>query len=288
LVKTTPRGVRNPTRNSTLSLCTLLSLVADKMLSDPRVFREEHLPRRLEHRDAEVQQLSRALQPALRGEPAPDVLLSGPSGVGKTVLSRHVLRRVHERGAVPSVRIRCLGKTAGTVLREAVDALPIAAEAHRGMPVDELVRVLREGLDAPAVLVLDEGDDLPETDLLEALERIPAVSAVAICHDPAEWLARLGSLDARFSGDEHLRLERYSVDELADILRERARLGLADGTVGERVLEQVAYRAAGVARRGIQGLRCAAEVAGEQGHEAIREPHLEPGFEVLTNTPDQL
>ena len=249
------------------------------MLTEPQVFEETHLPRRLEHRDPEVQHLSRALEPTIRGEPAPDVLLSGPSGVGKTVLSRFVLRRVRERGAVPWTRIRCLGKTEGQVLREAIDALPIGAGAHRGMPVDELVRVLRGGLDGPAVLVLDEGDDLPETDLLDVLDRIANVSIVAICHNPAEWLARLGSLDSRFSGDDHLPLDRYGVSELTDILQARVDRGLRDGAVDQRVLESIADRAAGVARDGIQALRCAAEVAGEAHAETIREAHLGPGFE---------
>lgn len=250
------------------------------MIADPQVFEDEHLPHRLEHRDAELDHLSRALQPVLDGARAEDVLLSGPSGVGKTVLSRYALARLDERAPVASAHVRCLGSTAGGILRDVIDALPLQADVHRGTPVDELVATLQAGLDAPAVLVLDEADDVPETDLLDRLARVPDVSTVMICHEPEDWLARVGDHHRRpFEGEHHLPLTRYTSGELADILAERAARGLHPAAVERAQLEEIADRVAGVARRGIQTLRAAAAVAGERGHAEIQARDIADGYQ---------
>jgi len=67
------------------------------MIIDPRVFEDVYLPRELIHRESEVGQLSRAFQPALSGSAPHNALISGPSGVGKTVLARHTLDRLEKR-----------------------------------------------------------------------------------------------------------------------------------------------------------------------------------------------
>jgi len=66
------------------------------MITDPRVFQDEYLPRELKHREGPVEELCRAFDPAVDGDQATDVLVAGPSGVGKTVLVRHTLGRLEQ------------------------------------------------------------------------------------------------------------------------------------------------------------------------------------------------
>lgn len=68
------------------------------MIANPRIFADDHLPRELAHREGEVEELSLAFDPALDGQTAEDVLISGPSGVGKTVLARHTLAKLEQYG----------------------------------------------------------------------------------------------------------------------------------------------------------------------------------------------
>lgn len=248
------------------------------MLTEPRVFDESYLPRELLHREGAVDTLSRAFEPTTVGEPADDVLISGPSGVGKTVLARHTLGKLDRHATGYHAHVRCLGTTTGDVLRSILVQHPRADDPVGNEPVDDLVVQLSDVVDEPLIVVLDEGDDLPQSDVLDVLGGLDGVSLVCICHDETAWLA-----DAPDTIRERLtttiQLDRYGVDELADILQRRAIQGLASGAVRRRQLETIADRVAGVAREGIQTLRGAAEVANERAHRKIKDDDIEPGHE---------
>lgn len=250
------------------------------MLTDPHVFDDGWVPRTLQHRDQPVTQLSRLLAPAMSDARAEDVLLHGPSGVGKTVLSQHTLTRLQERAIVPYAHVRCLGKTTGGVLLRALKKLPVNADVHRGLSIDDRVNLLANAVDGAAVLILDEADDLHETEVLDAVANAPGVSAIVIIHDRDEWLARVDDRHRRrFAADHQIELDRYGVNELADILQSRAERGLPDYAWDRDLLEGIADDVAGVARRGIQTLRAAAEVAEERDHASIDDIDVVAGHE---------
>lgn len=251
------------------------------MITNPAVFEEGWLPRSLPGREAEIKTLLRALDRANTEEgQADDLLLSGPSGVGKTTLARYGLETVRrETGAeISSTRVTCLGHNYGAILRKVGKGLD--ADVHEGTRTADLVDELQASIDKPAVVVLDEGDDLPETEVLRALSDVSGLSMLCICHDPDDWLARVDEPHReRFRGDNHLALSRYSVSELSTILEARYRQGLSQSSPPRRRLEQIADRAAGVARTGIQTLRSAAELAWERGHDEITTEDVEDGLE---------
>ncbi|MFC7044322.1 AAA family ATPase [Halobacteriaceae archaeon GCM10025711] len=197
------------------------------MITDPRVFEDEYLPRELMHREGAVEELSSAFDPALDSIQANDVLIAGPSGVGKTVLARHTLRKLDAYASVDHAHIECLGTTTGDILRSALRKHHAQVDVSQNTPVDDLHAQLRDVVDRPYILVLDEADALPDTQTLDYVTSIPEVSIVAICHDADRWLSHVSNdVRQRFSGP--IRLGRYGVDELASILRARAIQGLPE------------------------------------------------------------
>jgi Cdc6-like AAA superfamily ATPase len=91
------------------------------MITDVRVFDDEYLPRELVHRDGDLDELSQAFGPAVDGDTADNVLISGPSGVGKTALARYALNRLLHHADFDRAYVRCLGATEEDLLRKVLD-----------------------------------------------------------------------------------------------------------------------------------------------------------------------
>lgn len=247
------------------------------MITNREVFEDEFLPSELNHRDGETDVLIQAFEPAMQSEPPGEVLIHGPSGVGKTALARYVLQKLELEADVDHAFVRCLGKSTGDVLRAILDDL--GGDPSPTAPVTNLVDDVRTRTDGPLIVVLDEADGLPDIEVLEHLVSIDHLAAVPICHDADDWLARTDDgVRDRFAGQE-LWLDRYGVAELANILEERARLGLRQGSYDRQDLEAIADEVAGVARFGIKALQAAAEIADEREHQKIRQPDIRDSFE---------
>jgi Cdc6-like AAA superfamily ATPase len=248
------------------------------MITEARVFTDEWPPRQLIHRHQPVTRLHNALAPAVHGDRADDVLLSGSSGVGKTALARHVVDKVADHAGVPQTHIRTLGKRTGTILREVIAAYPRGPEPASNTPTDGLPRLLRETVDDPYIVVCDEGDDLCHSEALDQLLDCPLLSVVVIVHNPDRWLAACSDR-VRGSIATQIELDRFSTTELADILSARAIQGLRDGVVDNEQLREIADETAGVARRGIQSLYAAAQLAVEREHASIRDADVADCYE---------
>ncbi|MFB6237555.1 MAG: Cdc6/Cdc18 family protein [Halopenitus sp.] len=249
------------------------------MITRPLVFRDEHLPGELRHREPQIRQIIQELNRMTAEALDQDVLISGPSGVGKTVLGRHTLDEYAAEHGLPWTRIRTLGMTSGDVLREVIDQHPSDVTVAANTPNDELPDILREVVDEHYVVMLDEGDGLPETGAVRELVDVPNVGVLVVCHDAMDWLSRADPrVRDHFQGGQ-VELSRYSVDELADILEDRARAGLYPDAVSRAQLESIADGVAGVARNGIQTLRAAAELAADRGHDTIYDDDVADGYE---------
>jgi Cdc6-like AAA superfamily ATPase len=230
------------------------------MFDEPHVFDDEFEPRELLHREQELERVLRRIA----NPDDPGVLISGPSGVGKTILAQKAVEQCKTEVGVDSAFVRSLGKTTAGIMRAALEDLSRGPDSVRQtMASDEVRRKLREAIAGETVIVLDEGDDLPETDAIGELLALEDVTVIAIAHGGTDWLSRLDIDEAHPFDRGHIRLGRYTVADLADILERRVRQGL-HRDVGDMVtwgyLESIADAVAGVARDGIQTLRAAGEI----------------------------
>ncbi|MGQ3413638.1 Cdc6/Cdc18 family protein [Natrinema sp. LN54] len=247
------------------------------MFADLTVFDDDNDDIELLNREGEMQEVIERF-----GDPrsADDLLISGPSGVGKTLFATKILDKIGTMRPIHRVHVNCLGQTTAGILRRCLDDHPNGSDNVPQTRATDAVRDdLEAAIDRETIIVLDEGDDLPYTDAISDLFEISDVTIIAIAHEGTEWLAQLDVDDSHSFDQGHIELDHYHVDELEEILERRARQGFHHSVVSSTQLHDLADEVAGVARNGIQRLWGAADIAKERGHFTVHDTDIRDGKE---------
>lgn len=267
------------------------------MIKNARVLQPEFIPSEVEHRDAEINHLSHALDPITRGERAETAFLTGPSGVGKTCIAQFAVQRLRENVLDINYQyVNCWEDYSRfKTLYRILDGVNETLDIHRqSTPTDVLLDRLRDYDGPPYVVILDEVDQLDDKGLLYDLYRISNLELVLIANREEELFADLDSrLSSRFSSSERIRFDQYTETELVSILEARARWGLSPDAVETPELQVMADAAAGDARTAIGILRTAARYAdrdavGKITREVITEAIPEAKSEIHRKSLDKL
>jgi orc1/cdc6 family replication initiation protein len=267
------------------------------MITDARVLREEFVPGDVVHRDAEVNALSRVLEPIGDGEDARPALITGPSGVGKTTITKFVVSRLRESVLdIESVHVNCWQSyTRFGAIYAILEGLGRTLDVHRrSTPHDELLEKLDNYDGPPVIVTLDEVDQLDDARLVYDLYRLDNFSFVLVTNDEEQLLADLDErVRSRLQTAETIRFDRYHVDELTDIVAARADHGLEPEAIRTDQLRLIADAAAGDARVGLSILRSAARRADRESADRITDDHVEAAIpegrqEVRSRTLDAL
>lgn len=248
------------------------------MIEDARVLREGFVPNDAIHRDAEVNAISRVLDPITRGEPAEPVLITGPSGVGKTTVARFVVNKLRAATAeLAAVHVNCWqAHSRFKTVYEILDALERTADVHRrSTPYDVLLDRLASAEGPPVLVTLDEVDQLEDARVVYDLYRLSGYSMILVTNDETELLSGLdGRVHSRLATAETIGFDAYTVSELTDILAARVEHGLVPGAVGEAGLRRIADAAAGDARVALSILRSGARRAAQADRTRITDRDL--------------
>ena len=238
------------------------------------------------------------LAPVLRGERTSNVFLYGKTGTGKTLsvlyLKDELLKRTKKENT-PKVRIEYLNcklkKVSDTeyrILAELIKKLG-GKVPDTGLPTETVYNRFIDIIDSEKqnlILILDEIDQAVKkisTDFLYNLIRLNSelsktqIGIIGISND----LAFLDGIDPRVRSslsEEEIVFPPYNALQLQEILSQRANTAFKENIVQEGVIQKCAAFAArehGDARRALDLLRIAGELAERDGSKRIRLNHID-------------
>ena len=253
------------------------------MIRDARVLRAGFIPQEVEHRESEVNHLSSVLKPITSGEPADTAVVTGPSGAGKTCVSRFVTERLREEALdVEATYVNCWrNHTRFRTLYQILDDIGRTIDIHRqSTPHDELIDRLQQYDESRTVVILDEADQLEDPSVIYDLHSLPQFAVICIANKEEELFSQVdGRLVSRLRSSEHVRMDKYRDEQLYDILRARVRWGLELDVITDEQLYCIADAAAGDARLAIGILRSAAGKADRENNDQITDELLQEAAE---------
>lgn len=255
------------------------------------------IPDHIVHRDEQIDHLGKILAPSLKQEKPSNVLLYGKTGTGKTVTIKHVtsqLLSVGERGKVPlkvlylNCKLKKIADTEYRLIAQLARDLNKAVPAT-GLPTDEVYKIFYSVIDEREqiiLLILDEIDHLikrAEDEILYNLTRIneelkhAQVTIIGISND-AKFLDNLDPRVRSSLSEEGIVFPPYNALQIKDILNYRAGIAFRENALEPGVIEKCAAYAArdhGDARRAIELLRVAAELAERNGTASVSLEHID-------------
>ncbi len=274
------------------------SFSTSSVFRDKAVLQSNYSPEDILHRDEQIHSIASILGPTLRSERASNLFLYGKTGTGKTVCVRHVGERLEAkmkgsgqdrlRFLYVNCKLKKVSDTEYRIIAELIHLLGGRVPAT-GLPTDEVYSRFVDLIDHRrqiVVLVLDEIDQAVKKisdNFIYTLTRMNSelrqaqISLVGISNS----LTFMDNLDPRVRsslGEEEIVFSPYNALQLRDILERRAVLAFASGVLGEGAIAKCAAYAArehGDARRALDLLRVAGEIAVRQGSDRVLLEHID-------------
>ena len=278
-------------------------LKKDSVFFDKKVLQSNYIPETILHREEQTKQVANIIAPALRGDKPSNLFIYGKTGTGKTLTIKHTTQKlleIAERENIPLkiIYINCkLKRSTDTeyrliaqLARELGKSIP-----PTGLPTEEVYKAFFKALNKQKqnyILVLDEIDQLVNKTGDNALYNLTRlneedtqsqISIIGISND----IMFVENLDPRVRSslsEEEIVFPPYNAIQIQAILKQRSELAFNKEALEQGVVEKCAAYAArdhGDARRALELLRVAGEVADRKNSKKIMISHIDEAEEKI-------
>src|SRR6056297_1943423 len=256
-----------------------------------------HVPEadRIVGRDEEISKLAKRLNGAVHGYSPENVMIYGKTGTGKSLVSKHVCQRAQNAAqdgveigtayidcAEDNTETQAISSLAAKLNDESSTGITVP---HTGLSTSKYYKLLWKTLDAQfdsVIIILDEIDLMNDDSVLMKLSRAEeagkidsSVGVIAISNK-IQYVDNVNERVKSSFQHKELFFKPYDANQLREIMFNRED-AFQNGVLSEDVIPLSAAFAAqehGDARKAIDILRHAGEVAYEAGAEQVMEEHV--------------
>ena len=268
-------------------------LMSSTVIKNPNALDFDYIPEKLIHRDEQLRFLAQMFKPLLSSV-SQNVVIKGPVGTGKTVIAKKfcisLVNLARKQGKIIEyIHINCRKRSTDAMVLLGILNHFDPRFPDRGFSVQEMLEVLRKQLqrrNAQLLVVLDEVDALiakSGSGLIYSLtrfsdesfiEKIP-VSILLISQKDVIQMLDTSSVST-FKRSNVLFLNKYTRDELHDIVSQRVDLAFHIATVNKDCVELIAYISSewGDARFAIELLWKSGIAADHQHVDVVTHEHV--------------
>ena len=268
------------------------------IIKNKKILQTTYIPENLPHRDDKIGEIAEILAPALQGDKPSNILIIGKTGTGKTAVM-HFIGNELKKASVEIEDPKCVFiyincevvDTSYGILYSISNQIimdPTKRMPPTGWSMDRILSELTTVIEQEKkifIIVLDEidrsiqknGDDIFYylTTMNEILKE-SKVSIVGITNN-AKFTEFLDPKIRSRLGEERIVFPPYNVEQLKDILYDRAKDAFDEDMLDDDVIPYCAAMSAqemGDARKALDLLRMSADLAERNGDEKVTSAHV--------------